>query len=618
MARALFENKPIREENFIFEDKWGKFFMYSSYCKMFTDRNKLEIWSEDTPDGKPWLMNIKATLIKDGIFSKLSPRGSEAYIRFDYHAIKSGDFYYAVENIIDMSQGYRIMKNLPGETVYMIIDSNNGYKFVTKEQFYDVQFIEENVIRPRSTAVQTEKQPTAEEKTDKKELKFYLMADPHYFASSLGCSGDEYEDFMHYEQKCFAETESINKSVFEFLKKANEADIVLICGDLIFNGEKKSHEGFLKLLYSLRESGKKIYVVTADHDFKQTREETFAFGEEGRYSPENTKREELAALYKDFGFGDALAFDEEHLSYVAQLGEGVRLMCINCDIKEGGKYHFFPEQREWIHTQAQKARQDGQKLIAMCHYPILPGQPLFSIISPMMIRDAYDFACFLADEGVELLFTGHMHNQSINSITTEKGNTLYDITTGSIIADPAYIRLVTIREGEAEIKSIPTPDFEWDTDGKDCKQYLSDMFDRMIVNVLTDFRDDTERAMGKFHLKDEGMTKKLLKIAGRFICKVRVGTLARLLLIPCDKSIRKMKVLDYAAQLVRGAFEGNQTFKEGTPEGDVFLALLKRIRPILKKLDIKAWDGGKADMYEILKNTAGNYGIDDYNAVLKM
>ncbi len=451
-----------------------------------------------------------------------------------------------------------------------------------------------------------------------KELKFYLMADPHYFASCLGCSGEEYEDFMHYEQKCFAETESICNSVFDFLKKADEADIVLICGDLIFNGEKKSHEGFLKLLYSLKESGKRIYVVTADHDFKQTREETFAFGEEGRYSPENTKREELAELYKDFGFGEAIAFDEEYLSYVAQLSDGVRLMCLNCDLKEGDKHHFFPAQREWIHVQAEKAKQEGQRLIAMCHYPILPGQPLFSIISPMMIRDAYDFATFLADEGVELLFTGHMHNQSINSITTEKGNTLYDITTGSIIADPAYIRLVTLREGEAEIKSIPTPDFEWDTGGKTCKQYLSDMFDRMILNVLTDMRDDTKRAMDKFHIKDEGKTKALLNFAGKVICKLKIGTVARLLWIKCDKSIRSMMVTDYAAELVRGAFEGNQTFVEGTPKGDVFLALLKRLRPILKKLDIKGWDGKKADLYDILKNTAGNYGIDDYNAKLTL
>ena len=450
-----------------------------------------------------------------------------------------------------------------------------------------------------------------------KETKFYLIADPHYFASELGCSGDEYEDFMHYEQKCFAETESINKSVFEFMKKADEADIILIAGDLIFNGEKKSHEGFLKLLYSLKEHGKKIYVVTADHDFKWDQWGTFAFGKDGRYNPEHTTRDELIDLYTDFGFGDAIAIDKEHLSYVAQLSDGVRLLALNCDIKDGGKYHFKPEQIEWIKEQTAKAREDGQLMFAMCHYPILPGQPLFSLISPMTIRNAHDFACFLADEGVHMIFTGHMHNQSINVLTTEKGNKLYDITTGSIIADPAFIRHVTIKdEKTVEIKSIATPDFEWDTKGKTCKEYLSDMFDRMIVNVLLDMRDDTIRMMNKFHLEDKGSLKKILGLAGKLICSIKVGTLARLLFLRCDKSVRKIRVLDYATELVRGIFEGNQTFKEGTPKGDVFVALLKRIRPILKKISVKGWDGKPADLYDILRNTAGNYDIDDYNATL--
>lgn len=449
-----------------------------------------------------------------------------------------------------------------------------------------------------------------------KETKFYLISDPHYFATELGCSGDEYEDFMHYEQKCFAETESICNSVFDWLKKADEADIVLIAGDLSFNGESKSHEKFLKLLYDLKESGKKIYVVTADHDFKWNKGETFAFGEKGRYSPEHTERDELFDMYRDFGFGQAIAADRDNLSYVAQLSDGVRLLCINCDFKEKGKYYFKDEQWDWIKEQTEKAREDNQTMIAMCHYPILPGQPLFSLISPMMIKDAYKFASFLADEGVKMIFTGHMHNQSINYIDTEKGNRIYDITTGAIIADPAFIRHVTITDGKAEIRSIPTPDFEWDTD--DCKKYLKDMFDRMIVNVLTDMRDDTKRAMRKFHIEEKPVTEKALRLAGKFICSVKVGTMAKLFFISCDNSIKKMRFLDFATELVREVFEGNQSFTEGTPKGDIFLALLKRIRPILRKIDLKGWDGKKADLYDLLKNSAGNYGIDDYNAVLEI
>lgn len=448
-----------------------------------------------------------------------------------------------------------------------------------------------------------------------KQTKFYVMADPHFFDTALGCSGKEYEEFMHYEQKCFAETENISKSVFEFLKKADEADTVLIAGDLSFNGERKSHEGFIKLLYDLKNSGKNIYVVTADHDFKNKREDTFAFNENGRYSPEHTERSELWNMYKDFGFGDAIAEDREHLSYVAQLSDNVRLMALNCDLKKDGKYYFFEDQLEWIKEQAEKAKADNQTVVAMCHYPILPGQPLFSVISKILIRDAHEFATFLADNGIHIIFTGHMHNQSINEFITEKGNKLYDITTGAIIADPAYIRLVTVAdEKTVDIKSIPTPDFEWDTD--DSKKYLSDRFDAMIMNLITDMRDDTPRAMKKLGIKDKGMTQKGLHLAGKVICKVKVGTLAKLLFIKCDKSIKDMRALDYATEVVRGAFEGNQTFVEGTPKGDVWLALLRRLGFVFKKLNVKGWDGKKADMYELLKHTAGNYGIDDYNATL--
>lgn len=450
-----------------------------------------------------------------------------------------------------------------------------------------------------------------------KQLKFYVITDPHYFDTSLGCSGEEYDDFMHYEQKCFAETESINKSVIGYLKNADEADIVLIAGDLSFNGEKKSHEGFIKLLYDLKNSGKKVYVVTADHDFKWKREDTFAFGENGRYSPEHTERNELYEMYKDFGFGDAIAEDREHLSYVAQLSDNVRLMALNCDLKKDGKYYFFEEQLEWIKEQAEKAKKDNQTIIAMCHYPILPIQPLFSIISKSLIRDAHEFATFLADNGIHIVFTGHMHNQSINEFVTEKGNKLYDITTGSVIAAPAYMRLVSVvDEKTVDIKSIPTPDFEWDTD--DCKKYLSDRFDAMIMNLITDMRDDTERAMRKLGIKDKGVTKKGLRLAGKVLCKVKVGTVAKLLFIKCDKSIKGMRAIDYATEVVRGVFEGNQTWVEGTPKGDVWLRLLKRLSFVFKKLDIKGWDGKKADLYELLKHSAGNYGIDDHNATLTL
>ena len=82
-------------------------------------------------------------------------------------------------------------------------------------------------------------------------------------------------------------------------------------------------------------------------------------------------------------------------------------------------------------------------------------------------------------------------------------------------------------------------------------------------------------------------------------------------------SIKKKVLLkNYVAKLVRGIFVGNQTYVEGSPEGDLFIAFLKRINPVLKKINVKGFDSKPADMFEILKNTAGNYGLDDYNQTI--
>ncbi len=451
------------------------------------------------------------------------------------------------------------------------------------------------------------------------DLKFYLITDPHFFKNSLGARGKEYDEFMRFEQKCFAETENINRSVFDWLKKADEADIVLIAGDLSFNGEKESHIEFIKLLNELKECGKKVYVVTADHDFKKEGDNCFAFDESGRLTPESTRRDELYDLYYEFGFKDAIAVDRQHLSYVAELADGVRLLALNNDGADDGQRRFDAEHIRWIKEQTKKAREDGQIMFAMNHYPLLPGQPIFSIVPSAVQRESDYVTTMLADEGVHLAFTGHMHNHSINEKVTEKGNKFYDVCTGSIIADPAVIRHVTITaDNKAIIKSIETPDFAWDTGGKNCKQYLSDLFDSMILNMLEDMKSNPERILSRFGADGKKSIYPIVRFVGKIINNITVGGFCRLLWIKCDKSVKPILLKDYAAELVRGVFEGNQTFKEGTPKGDVFIRFLKRLNPIFKKINLKTVDGKKADLYNILINSAGNYETDDYNAVLNL
>ena len=97
-----------------------------------------------------------------------------------------------------------------------------------------------------------------------------------------------------------------------------------------------------------------------------------------------------------------------------------------------------------------------------------------------------------------------------------------------------------------------------------------------------------------------------------------VSKLAHFLWIPADKSLKDVKVIDFIASIVRQAFEGNQPYVEGTPEGDVVLRLLRRFRPLLKKVNLKGSQGEQMDLYETIRGSLGNYGFDDYTAELEL
>ena len=446
-------------------------------------------------------------------------------------------------------------------------------------------------------------------------LKFYLITDTHYFKNSLGAYGDDYEDFMDGEQKCFAETQAINEAAFEWLEKADEADIVLIAGDLSFNGEKESNKAFSQLLHGFKEkSGKRVYVVTAGHDFN---EKPFCFNENGRGTPEGTKFSELMGYYRDFGYADALEFNEEHLSYVAELSDDVRLLVICNDI-DGHKHITYDDEfLGWIEAQAKKAQADGKMMIAMEHYPVLPGQPILALIGDACQAERDKLIDTLADNGVHLIFTGHMHNQSINVTETAKGNKFYDVCTGSAIGCPAYIRLVTIQDEETvDIKSIPVPDFEWDKKGMTGEEYLKAQFERMIRTLIYRMEHDPEKFMRKISIKPSPALMKIFPVIGRKLSKMTVGGFARLLCVRADPQIKKDSFVDFAVDMVRSVFEGNQPYVEGTPGGDTLLRVFKRLRPFIKTL--KGAQGETLDFYETMKHTVGNYGIDDYNATLKL
>ena len=447
------------------------------------------------------------------------------------------------------------------------------------------------------------------------DFKLLLITDTHYFASKLGCRGEAYEEFMKYEQKCFAETQAINEAAFAWLNETDLADTVLIAGDLSFNGEKESHLEFIGLLKDLKAHGKKIYVITAGHDCN---EHPFAFDETGRLEPEGTPREELFDLYYEFGFKDAIAVDRENLSYVAQLAPGLRLLALNNDGGPNRTHTYTARQIEWILRQTKKAREENQTMIAMNHYPLLPGVPLFGLLGKEVVMKNADYiTAMLADEGVHLCFTGHMHNQAVNVRETEKGNRFYDVCTGSLIGCPACMRLVSFTENynKVDIRTLPVPDFDWDLQGLTKDEYFKRQFDMMINTYLTSMRDDPARFLGKLGLKEApDALKNVVGRVGGFLNGATVGRLCGFFRVPCPAEIKETLFVDLARELVRNYFTGDAPYVYGTPEHAAIMGVANRLAKVVK-IEI---NGKVIPFLPLVEKTIGKYGLSDSNATFRL
>lgn len=437
-------------------------------------------------------------------------------------------------------------------------------------------------------------------------VKFYLVTDTHYFEPSLGCSGAAYDEYMKREQYFMAESSDIVKATFAEIAADESVDTVLIPGDLSKNGELESHKSFIKELDKLKASGKKIFVITAGHDYG---EKSRAFVGDECIDTEGTSFAVLRDMYADYGYSQALAVDESTLSYIAEIAPQVRLLAINCDSEGNPKGEVDERLEGWIKIQLDEAKKDGCSVLAMCHYPMIPSVPVFDLVGDAKLKNWRRTASFLADNGVELILTGHMHIQSVNEYVSEKGNNIIDICTACLVGSPAKYRKISVEGNSLTVESIDTPEFRDNANGESLQEYFDKQFVYSIQN----------RILGALS-GGKGAVKVLKKFGKKILGSITVGGLGRLLWIKTDKSIRKTKFIDFAGNIGIAIFKGDMPYGAGTPEGDVIARVLKRFGFIIRKVEPKlSKNGVKVDLTDMLINTiSNNKGYSDNNAVMTL
>lgn len=426
-------------------------------------------------------------------------------------------------------------------------------------------------------------------------LNFYLVTDTHFFDPSFKRSGAAYEKRSISDQKCVAETPAIIDAGFKQIADDKETNIILIPGDLVYRGEYQSHVGLRNRLYKLKEQGKKIYLITARHDYDDN--DSFEFDGDKMLPVKAMPRDELRDFYKDFGFDGAISEHKESMSYVAQLADGIRLLALNCDGDCKDFKGLWDNQMKWALEQIEDAHRTGNYIFAMTHYPLLPFSPIMNLISDSHLTDWEKRANQFADAGLDLIFTGHMHAQAVTEYVTENGNKITDVQTGCFVGCPCAYRKVTIKDSTADIKSYTINDFDYDKQGKSASEYFQWRFDRMV---------------------DYKMKEILPNPAIKILNKLTVKKICNFLWFNPDKSMQNILAKDLGIELVRNIFIGNEPYVKGTAVYEAFEKLINRLSLIIHIAEKKAGKKNKvlSDIKSFLLCTIGDEKQRDWDLTL--
>ena len=348
-------------------------------------------------------------------------------------------------------------------------------------------------------------------------------------------------------------------------------------------------------MYRLRRAGKKIYLITARHDYA---ENPCEFDGDETIPVEGMERENLRDFYREFGFDDAISEHRESMSYVAQIADGIRLLALNCDGDCKDFKGIWPDQMKWALEQIDDAHKSGNYIFAMTHYPLLPFSPIMELIGDAHLTDWQETAETLASAGLDLIFTGHMHAQAVTDYTSADGNLITDVQTGCFVGCPCAYRKVTFEnKNTVAIKSYTISDFDYDKGGRTAEEYFRWRFDRMIEVKM-----------------NEILPKPAMSVLNNFTVK----KLCRLLWFKADESIADKKVKNLGIELVRNIFVGNEPYVKGTPVYNTMEKVLRRLHPITHILEKRLGKKNAilSDLDTFILSMIGDEKQRDYDTVL--
>ena len=263
-----------------------------------------------------------------------------------------------------------------------------------------------------------------------------IASDLHYIAPELTDGGPGYQQILkNGDSKFMPYVEEITDAFLDEVL-ADPPDVVLLTGDLTFNGAEISHRRLAGKLQRLEDAGIPVLVLPGNHDVYNENAALYRGGSFERVPFADS--ESFAGIYRDFGLGEALSADSDSLSYVWQLNEQVWIMMLD----ENTAHDFCglsDRSFQWIEAQLQKAREEGRFVLVAGHQNVFQHS-IFR--GGYVIQEAQRLQELLRRYGVPLCLSGHLHTQHVLS---EDG--LTEIATSALCSYPCQYAVLTAEDG---------------------------------------------------------------------------------------------------------------------------------------------------------------------------
>ena len=274
------------------------------------------------------------------------------------------------------------------------------------------------------------------------ETRIMQVSDIHYLSPSLfEGSGDYFPSVLARGDGKAAQYSGELLDALLAEARHQQPDLLLITGDLTFNGEKASHQELSAALRGLQEEGIPVLVIPGNHDINNAN--AIRYGNGAVAGTDNVTPGEFQALWQGMLADDMTG---PGASGLVRLGEDLWLILGDYSVYENTVATYgmaTAAHLSWLEEVTAAVKEAGVTLISCSHQNLLPHTAFAA--SSMRVVYGDKVAALLADAGCRVNLSGHMHMQNIlpGKVT--------DIAVGSWSVYPFTYGMVTVSD-EGDIR----------------------------------------------------------------------------------------------------------------------------------------------------------------------